>query len=174
MAKHAQHTDHTHTSEANFKEYAKFYGVILAILAISGWLYGESEAIGAGEYLRYLMGVFLVVFAGFKLAGYKMFATMFAGYDLIAKRYPFYAKAYPFIELGLGLVYLADVLGGLRDWLALIIFGVGTIGVAQEIYHRRSGVYCACLGNIIKLPLSTVSLVEDVAMVGMALWMLQV
>jgi len=174
MAKHAQHTDHIHTSEASFKEYAKFYGVIIAILAISGWLYGGSETIGAGEYLRYLMGVFLVVFAGFKLAGYRMFVTMFAGYDLIAKRYQLYAQAYPFIELALGLVYLADVLGGLRDWLALIIFGVGTIGVAQEIYHRRSGVYCACLGNIIKLPLSTVSLVEDLSMALMALVMLAI
>jgi len=166
-----EHKPHK-TSESSGLEYLKFYGVIAAILVVSGWLYGESEVSGVEEYLRHLMGVFLVVFGGFKLAGYKMFTMMFAGYDLIAKKSRVYAQAYPFIELTLGLVYLLDWLPVLRDWLALAIFGVGTIGVFQEIYHRRSGVYCACLGNVIKLPLSTVSLVEDAAMVVMALFMI--
>jgi len=46
------------------------------------------------------MGVFLTVFAGLKLIGYKMFTMMFAGYDLIAKKSRLYASAYPVIELG--------------------------------------------------------------------------
>jgi hypothetical protein len=49
--------------------------------------------------------------------------------------------------------------------------GVGTIGVYQEI-KKRSGVHRACLGNVIKLPLSTVSLIEDVGMGLMAMFML--
>jgi hypothetical protein len=43
--------------------------------------------------------------------------------------------------------------------------------VAQEL-KRRAGIHCACLGNVIKLPLSTVSLVEDIGMGLMAAAML--
>lgn len=100
-----------------------------------------------------------------------MFAMMFAGYDVIAKRSKIYAYAYPFIELGLGILYLLNYAVVYRDLLTLIIFGIGTIGVAQEI-KKRSGIHCACLGNVIKLPLSTVSLVEDLAMGLMAVYVL--
>jgi Methylamine utilisation protein MauE len=160
------------TSQTNALEYLKFIAVIAVITLVSVWLYNDSAFTGPEEFLRNFMGVFFVVFAGFKLAGYKMFTTMFASYDIAAKRSPLYAKMYPFFELSLGLAYLMDVLPVIRDWAVLIVLGVGSIGVIQEIYHRRSGVYCACLGNVIKLPLSTVSLVEDLTMVVMALFMI--
>lgn len=155
--------------EGTAKEYLKFAGVILTILIISIALNG-----GFGpwdEFLRWFMGVFFVVFAGFKFAGYKMFALMFAGYDIVAKRFKAYSYAYPFIELGLGLLYLLDLIPVSRDIAAIVVMGIGSVGVVQEI-KKRSGIHCACLGNIIKLPLSTVSLVEDVGMGLMALLML--
>lgn len=152
-------------------EYFKFSLVIVAILLISLWLYSQSTQTGWGEYLRWFMGIFFVVFAGFKFVGYKMFAMMFAGYDVVAKRYKAYAYAYPFIELSLGLLYLFDVAPGARDLVTLVVMGTGAIGVFQEI-KKRSGIHCACLGNVIKLPLSTVSLIEDVGMGVMALAML--
>ena len=163
---------HHSTSESNLLEYAKFVGVILLILIMSWVLYSSSNTTGNYEFMRIFMGVFLVVFAGFKLAGYKMFVMMFQGYDLIAKRVKLYAQAYPLIELGLGIMYLTDVYDVARNSILLIVMGVGAVGVFQEIYHRRSGVYCACLGNVIKLPLSTVSLVENVTMAVMAALML--
>lgn len=149
------------------KEVAKFVLVIAGILAASLWLtsaYGPSTWQG---WMRWFMGVFFLMFACFKLVGYKMFADMFAGYDIIAKRVKVYGYAYPFIELGLAISYLANVAPGARDWLALTVMGVGSIGVFGEI-RKRSGIHCACLGNIIKLPLSTVSLIEDVGMGIMA------
>jgi hypothetical protein len=112
-----------------------------------------------------------VVFATFKLIGYQMFALMFVGYDIIAKRLKPYAYAYPFIELGLGVLYLANLMPAARDIITVIVMAIGAIGVFQEIKKRR-GIHCACLGNIIKLPLSTVSLIEDVGMGLMAVLML--
>ena len=100
-----------------------------------------------------------------------MFKEMFAGYDVIAKRSKQYAAAYPFIELALGLAYLVNALPLTRDILTFVIMTVSSIGVFQEI-RRRSGIHCACLGNVIKLPLSTVSLVENVGMGVMALVMI--
>lgn len=153
------------------REYIKFVAVIIGILLLSTVIFSYTTSGGAMEWMRLFMGVFFVVFASFKFAGYKMFALMFTGYDIIAKRFKTYAYAYPFIELFLGAAYLFDLTPGLRDWLTLVIMSVGAIGVAGEI-KRRSGVHCACLGNVIRLPLKYVSLVEDAGMGLMALAMI--
>lgn len=158
------------TSANNAVEYLKFAGVIAFIILASVLIYNFWS--GAHSWMPIFMGAFLVTFAGFKLAGYKMFVMMFSGYDLIAKKSKLYARAYPFIELLLGVAFLFNFLPIASNILVILLLGIGSIGVFQEIYHRRSGFYCACLGNIIKLPLSTVSLVEDVTMVAMAIAML--
>lgn len=149
------------------KEIAKFIGVIAGIIVVSVLLRVKFD----GDFLNYFMGVFFVVFAGFKLVGYQMFKEMFAGYDVIAKRSSVYAALYPFIELSLGVAYLLNIAPGPRDVITVIIMAVSSIGVFEEL-RRRRGIHCACLGNIIKLPLSTVSLVENVGMGLMALAML--
>ena len=163
---------HHDDSESTPVEYAKFIGVIAFIVGITWFAYSRSDLSGADEFMRIFMGIFLTVFAGFKFAGYKMFVMMFQGYDLIAKRSQLYARAYPFIEQLLGAAFLLDILPTPRNIVLLMIMGIGSVGVFYEIKHRRSGVYCACLGNIIKLPLSTVSLVENLTMVAMASAML--
>jgi hypothetical protein len=157
--------------ETSPKEYFKLAAVITAITVISLLLNARFGEGGWLEYMRWFMGVFFVVFAGFKFAGYRMFAMMFAGYDIVAKRFSFYSYLYPFIELGLGVLYLANLLPYTREILTLIVMGVSVIGVVQEL-RKRSGVHCACLGNVIKLPLSTVSFIEDAGMGLMALIML--
>ncbi len=166
------HHDHHQTSENSTVEYLKFAGVILLIIVATVVLHNSLSLEGWMEWLRIFMGVFLAVFAAFKFAGYKMFVVMFTGYDLIARRFKVYSYAYPFIEASLALMFLFGIAPVFRSVTVLIIMGIGAVGVFQEIYHRRSGVYCACLGNIIKLPLSTVSLVENVTMVAMALVMI--
>lgn len=165
------HPDQKHaTSSHDAVEYLKFIGVIVFIILASALIYNFWD--GAHHWMPIFMGVFLVTFSAFKLAGYKMFVMMFRGYDPIAKKSKLYAQAYPFIELLLGVAFLFNILPVVSNILVILLLGIGSIGVFQEIYHRRSGFYCACLGNIIKLPLSTVSLVEDVTMAAMAAIML--
>lgn len=165
------HEHHHKTSSSSVLEYIKFASVVLAILAISVIAFNNTDSSGWMEWMRLFMGVFLVVFAAFKFAGYKMFTMMFAGYDLVAKRYKAYAHIYPFIELALGIMFLAGAFELFSSAALFVVMSVASTGVFQEIYHRRSGIYCACLGNIIKLPLSTVSLVENVTMAVMAIFM---
>lgn len=172
-----EHHEHHHTapqtkSSNNAIEYLKFAGVIAFIIIASAIIFNYSNTAGADHWMRIFMGVFLMTFSIFKFAGYRMFVMMFAGYDLIAKKSKLYARAYPFIELLLGLSFLFNILPVASNILVILFLGIGSIGVFQEIYHRRGGFYCACLGNIIKLPLSTVSLVEDATMVLMAIVML--
>lgn len=164
---------HHGDTESSAKEYVKFTIVIVGILSISvllAYSFGDGDV---QSWMRWFMGVFFLVFAAFKFAGYKMFATMFAGYDVVAKRSKLYAYAYPFIELTLGLAYLLNYFGTTRDIVTALIMFVSAIGVYTEI-KKHSGIHCACLGNIIKLPLSTTSLVEDLTMGLMAVTMILV
>lgn len=156
---------------ASRKEYYKFGLVIAAIVLVSTCLAYWQNALTLQGWLRWFMGVFFVIFASFKFIGYNMFTVMFRGYDLLAMRSKAYAYAYPFLELGLGLLYIFNFIPMVRDLVTLAIMSLGAFGVARTI-QRQHGIQCACLGNIIRLPLSTTSLVEDVGMAVMALVML--
>jgi hypothetical protein len=117
------------------------------------------------------MGTFLVIFAMFKLFDLRGFAEGFAMYDLIGKRVRAYALAYPFIELGLGLAYLANLNPVITNSILLVVMTIGSIGV---LWALRNGldVACACLGTVLKVPLSTVAVIEDLGMALMAVVML--
>ncbi len=52
-----------------------------------------------------------------------------------------------------------------------IILGVSSIGVIQSNLNKKK-IKCACLGDVFNLPMSTVTIVEDLTMVAMALVML--
>lgn len=161
--------DHSrHEGEDGLVEYVKFSGIILGIIAISILLqnnYGQTFE----DWLRYFMSTFFVVFAGFKLLDLPGFVMSYIGYDLIAIRSMLYAKLYPFIELGLGVSYFFK-----QDWadyITLPLMIIGAIGVTKQL-ARGSKINCACLGTYVKLPLTTVSLFEDLLMGGMAAYMI--
>ncbi len=169
-----EHMQHNNTNTK--KEYIKFFALITAILIVAycltlAFLHGDSFI---KTYMQHVMGVFFISFAAFQLLGYKSFVGMFADYDPIAKRIKAYSYAYPFIGIGLGLLYLFDIGGIWRDAFTAIIMLVGAYGVWKTIKEKKGQVHCACLGNIIKLPLSTTTLVEDIAMGLMAIVMVAV
>lgn len=156
-------------SESTPREYAKFIGVIIGILITSYFLALNWGGISVSNYLRLFMGTFFLVFSMFKIIDLKGFAISYTGYDVVAKRFMKYAYAYPFIELALALGYFLNIPN--TQWVTLIFMVIGSIGVFKELM-RGSKIKCACLGTYIKLPLTTVSLVEDVTMGVMALLMI--
>jgi cation transport ATPase len=119
------------------------------------------------ETMRYFMAGFFLVFSFFKLLDIKAFADAYASYDLLAKRWHGWGLIYPYVELALGLAYLANWHPLLTNWTTLIVMGFSAIGVIQAVLNKRS-IRCACLGIIFKLPMSTVTIIEDVGMVAMA------
>ena len=78
---------------------------------------------------------------------------------------------YPFVELGLGIAYLANFNPLLTHWATIIVMGFSAIGVIKAVASKTQ-IQCACLGTVFKLPMSTVTIVEDVGMVLMAAVML--
>lgn len=122
-------------------------------------------------WMRHFMAGFFIVFSFFKLLNVEGFANSYQMYDIVAKRFKAWAYLYPFVELALGIMYLINFNPLLTNWITVIVLGISTIGVIQSNLNKQQ-IKCACLGDVFNLPMSTVTIVEDVAMVGMAAWML--
>jgi copper chaperone CopZ len=130
------------------------------------------HTVTAGETMRYFMAGFFLVFAFFKLLDVRAFATAYAGYDLLAARWQGWGLMYPFVELALGMAYLANYNPVLTSWATIIVMGFSAIGVIRAVASKTK-IKCACLGTVFQLPMSTVTIVEDVGMVLMAVAMLR-
>ena len=130
-----------------------------------------ESSLSAHETMRYFMAGFFLTFSFFKLLDLQAFADAYAGYDLLAARWRGWGFIYPFVELALGLAYLANFFPALTNWGTLIIMGFSSIGVIRAVLNKTK-IPCACLGTVFQLPMSTVTIIEDVGMVLMAAAML--
>ncbi len=117
------------------------------------------------------MGAFFVVFGFFKIINLSRFAEAYSMYDIIAKRSTIYAHIYPFFELILGILYFTRFQLLVANWITFILMIIGSIGVALELSKGKT-IVCACLGAVFKIPMTYVTLAEDVIMGLMALIML--
>jgi len=117
------------------------------------------------------MGLFFIVFSFFKFLDLKGFPDSFRMYDPIAKRIPIYGWIYPFIEVGLGLLFLTRTQLNIALVLTIIILGITTIGVTKTLLDKKS-IQCACLGTALKLPMTKATFIENTVMLVMAVAML--
>jgi len=131
----------------------------------------NAGGIAWGRAMSNFMGGFFIVFSFFKLLDLRGFADSYQMYDVIAQRFRSYGYAYPFIELLLGMAYLAGFQPVLTNVVTLIVMSVSAFGVFKSLVAKRK-VRCACLGTVFNLPMTTVTLVEDSLMAGMAALML--
>ena len=130
-----------------------------------------ADSLSVETTMRYFMAGFFLTFSFFKMLDLRAFADAYAGYDLLAARWHGWGYVYPFVELALGLAYLAHFQPVLTHWITLIVMGFSAIGVIRAVLDQRR-IRCACLGTVFQLPMSTVTIVEDVGMVLMAAAML--
>lgn len=117
------------------------------------------------------MGAFFVVFSLFKALNLSGFADAYATYDIVASKSRNYGLLYPFIELALGIAYFVNFQPLLTNAATLTIMTIGSVGVLQALKSKRK-LQCACLGTALKLPMTKVTLLEDVVMGLMAAIML--
>lgn len=167
---HAGHAHHHTAPVENKEEYKKLGYVLLGILLVSSML-TVIRGIELQRFLADFMAVFFITFAAFKFVDIEMFAHTYRNYDLLAKYIRPWGYAFPFIEAFMGFWYLLSEGPRQLNILALIITGTASIGVFMEL-RRKSKFMCACLGKYIRLPLSRVSLVENLSMFAMAALML--
>ena len=85
----------------------------------------------------------------------------------MAKVVPAYGFIYPFLELALGLAWAFEG-GTYRVALSTVaLMGFSAMGVIAAVI-RKQKIQCACLGTVFNLPMSTVTIIEDLLMVAMA------
>ena len=116
----------------------------------------------------------MVILAIQKLRDLFAFSNQFLGYDLLAQKWVRYAYIYPFIEGLAGVAMLTAVPEHalIAAPLALFIGPVGAISVFKAVYIDKRELKCACVGGNSNVPLGFVSLSENLAMMGMSIWML--
>lgn len=123
------------------------------------------------QWMHYFMGLFLCCFAMLKIFNLPAFSDGFEMYDIVARKVPGYSYVYPFIELALGLGYLSFFMPPLVYLATMVVMVVGTVGVLKAL-EKGLDINCPCMGSVLDVPLSTVTLTEDIGMGLMAFIML--
>ncbi len=167
------------TNQANNSEDEKSFSVtykplllvFFYILLVTLTIEIASDEFRLHRFMPNFMAGFFLVFSFFKLLDLRGFAQSYAMYDLLAKKLPVYGYFYPFIELALGTAYLLGYRPMLINVITLIVMTFSSIGVILAVANKQK-IRCACLGTGFNLPMTTVTIIEDLLMAGMAAWML--
>lgn len=142
-----------------------YYPLLLVIGLIA------IAAFAAQNWMIAFMGGFFAVFGAFKLLDIPAFANAYGRYDVIAKIFRPWGYAYPVIETALGLAFLFHFQLPIMLWVALVLSVIGAVGVFQANLSKQT-IQCACLGTVFQLPMSVVTIIENVGMALMAAWMI--
>jgi cation transport ATPase len=123
------------------------------------------------EFMLDFMGLFFISFSFFKMLDLEGFSKSFQMYDPLAKRVSFYGVLYPFIETALGLMFLTKIKVFSALILSVFVLGLTTIGVGKVLFSKKS-IQCACLGSVLKLPMTEATFIENAIMILMSIFML--
>jgi len=140
------------------------------------WILGITLIVFSGlsmiyDFMTLYMGIFFILFSLMKMPDWKGFVEAFSTYDILAKKIPGYATIYPALEFILGILYITNSFISVAAWITIIALGIGGIGVTIKLLKKEK-FQCACLGTFIKVPLTKVTLLEDIIMVAMAVILL--
>lgn len=113
------------------------------------------------------MGTVFVVLGLLKIFNLTSFSAIFRKYDIVSKMIPSYSYIYPFIEIVLGIGFLTQVKVNLLHIFTLLLMGISIISVVLTLIAGES-LRCGCLGSFFYIPLSYVTLAENVTMLGMS------
>jgi len=138
---------------------------IIALITLAHQLYYGWNGM---EGMRIIMASFFLIFGFFKVINLAGFAEAYSMYDLIAQRWYGYGYLYPFLELALGGAYLLNWYPFATNSVTLVLMLLSAAGVFVELSKGKT-IVCACLGTVFKIPMTYVTLGEDLIMAVMAL-----
>lgn len=161
----------SNSAQSWFNTYKPLLIVFTYILLVTAAIEITNGSFVLHRWMPHFMAGFFLIFSFFKLLDIRGFASSYAMYDLLAKRLPVYGFIYPFIELGLGLAYVLNWQPFYTNLATFVVMTFSSVGVILAVLNQQK-IRCACLGAVFNLPMSTVTIIEDVLMAAMALWML--
>lgn len=146
---------------------ALFFVVLLAVIS------SIERSFSYKEFFRLYMGYFFIIFSFLKLQNIKQFALSFSKYDPISQKFFKFGIIYPFLELLLGILFILNFLGLTINILTIIIFIPQTIGVIVKLKNNEK-ISCACVGTSTEIPISNLTILENIIMCLMAIYMIAV
>ncbi|HVX28281.1 MAG TPA: MauE/DoxX family redox-associated membrane protein [Parafilimonas sp.] len=169
LSEPANHHATMMNDEATKSWFETYKPIVLIFAYITGTtlLIESQTGFNAMHWMRNFMGAFFLIFSFFKMLDLKGFAESYFSYDIIAKQWMGYAYLYPFIELALGIAFITDFNPLLTNVVTVVVMSISIIGVLQSVLNKRK-IKCACLGAVFNLPMSTVTIIEDLLMIVMS------
>lgn len=156
----------TTETKSFYQTYKPLLVVFAYILIFSAAYQIHLGSFSAHMFMNHLMAGFFIGLSFFKFLDLKSFATAFANYDPLAKKWKPYGAIYPFIELTLGFLFIADKFLLFANAMTILVLTTTTVGVYQKI-KSKSQFQCACLGAGFNIPLSNITIFENLAMIVM-------
>ncbi|HVE44048.1 MAG TPA: heavy-metal-associated domain-containing protein [Gammaproteobacteria bacterium] len=153
--------------QIGFRAYFPIFLIAAYIFGVATINNFNGQEINWQGWMNHFMAGFFLVFSAFKFLDLPGFADGYATYDILARRWHMYGYIYPFLELGLGVLYLTQWAPTATQVTTIIIMGFSSIGVINSLLKKQK-FQCACLGTLLKVPLSRITLVEDLIMVALA------
>jgi glutaredoxin len=144
----------------------------MAFLMAFAMQWGMHGAVSVSGLIAAFGAISMCLLALQKLRDIEAFSSTFLIYDLLARRWVPYAYLYPFLEGLAGVLMLAMALTWLAAPVAIFIGTIGGWSVYRAVYIEKRELKCACVGGNSNVPLGAVSLLENVGMVAMGVWML--
>jgi hypothetical protein len=142
---------------------------LLTILFAFGhtwWLSGDSHV-----FMQYLMAGYFLIFGALKVSNWPAFVRSYRKYDWLAARSSAYAWAYPALEIILGVFYYLALWSFFLNLFVLVLMLEKAVSVYTAIKTKKIS-RCACLGGWFSIPITYVTVFEDLLMASMALWMI--
>lgn len=160
-----------HNSHGTMGHSVRDFYPLIGILAIVAALTSGGVIYFQQDLMLAFMGYFFLVFGLLKVIRIEGFVEAYQMYDVLAKHSKAYAYVYPFLELGFGIAYLLAWQVQVVSVVVLVIMLIGAWGVYLKL-RQHEEIPCACLGTVFKVPMTWVTLGEDLLMAGMALMIL--
>lgn len=162
--------EHNETVERSKSWLETYKPILLIFVYITGitllveWMQGGFLWM---RWMNHFMAGFFLVFSFFKLLNLKGFAESYKMYDIVAIRWSGWGYLYAFTELALGIAFLTGFNPVVTNAVTFVVMTVSIVGVLQAVFNKRK-IKCACLGEVFNLPMSTITIIEDLLMIGMS------
>lgn len=149
---------------ATYKPILLIFGYVTAIAIIVSI---KQNTFYWMQAMNVFMAGFFLAFSFFKMLDLKGFADSYTMYDIVARKIKAWGFIYPFVELALGFAYATGFQPLVTNIVTLLVMSISIVGVLQSVINKRK-IQCACLGAVFNLPMSTVTIIEDILMIGMS------
>lgn len=126
---------------------------------------------GLDNILNDFMAGFFMFFGAFQLNSLSSTSEALKKYDPLAQKFSWYVGLYPFVFFFFGLLLHFHSASLIVSLLTIPMLGIQTMGIIKAL-KSGANIECACAGTKFSLPLSYVTVVENLIMVTMSIAMI--